>query len=44
MGGRKACILKKKGVAIQGLVPPYSFGVWNPSLLVCQLHWKKNCI
>lgn len=38
MGGRKACILKKKRVAILGLVPPYGFGVWDDSLLVCQLH------
>lgn len=38
MGGRKACVLKKKGVIIQGLVPPHSFGVWDHNLLVCQLH------
>lgn len=38
MGGRKACVLKKKRVALQGLVLPYDFGVWDHSLLVCQLH------
>lgn len=32
-GGRKACILKK-GVIIQGLVPPYSFGIWDYGLSV----------
>lgn len=37
MGGKKTCILKKKGVAIQGLVPPYGFGISDCGLLVCQL-------
>lgn len=38
MGGRKVCVLKKKRVSIQDLVPPYDFGVGDHSLLVCQLH------
>lgn len=41
MGGRKPCVLKKKGAIVQSLVPPYGFGVWDHSLLVCQLHGKR---
>lgn len=43
MGGRKACVLKEKGVIIQGLVPPCSFGVWDHGLFSVSCT-EKNCM
>lgn len=37
VGGGKVCVLKKKELNIDSLVPPYSFSVWDHSLLFCQL-------
>lgn len=44
MGGRKPCVLKKKGAIIQSLVPPYGFGVWNHSCwFVTEKDAYKGC-
>lgn len=37
VGGGRVCVLKEKALSIDHLVPPYSFSVWDCSLLFCQL-------